>query len=59
MTSDGPSRTLIERATHLSCMAREATETIPIKPETKQLIQERKKDGKTYDLWMREQIGVE
>jgi len=40
-------------------MAREATETIPIKPETKQLIQERKKDGKTYDLWMREQIGVE
>jgi len=36
-----------------------ATETVPIKPETKQLIQERKKDGKTYDLWMREQMGVE
>ena len=40
-------------------MAREATETIPLKPETKQLIQERKKDGKTYDLWVRERMGVE
>jgi hypothetical protein len=40
-------------------MARNATETIPLTPETKQLIQERKKDGKTYDLWVREQIGIE
>jgi hypothetical protein len=40
-------------------MSREATETIPLKPETKQLIRERKKDGKTYDLWMREKMGLE
>jgi hypothetical protein len=40
-------------------MAREATETIPLKPETKQLIKERKKDGKTFDLWVRERMGVE
>jgi len=40
-------------------MVREATETIPLKPETKQLVQEHKKDGKTYDLWMRELMGVE
>lgn len=36
-----------------------ATETIPLTPETKQLIKERKKDGKTYDLWVRELMGVE
>lgn len=53
------SQTLIERAADLSCMAREATATIPLKPETKQLIQKRKKDGKTYDLWMREQMNLE
>ena len=40
-------------------MARRATETIPLTPETKQLIKERKKDGKTYDLWVRELMGVE
>jgi len=40
-------------------MARQATETIPLKPETKDLINERKKDGKTYDLWIREVMGVD
>jgi len=39
-------------------MAREATETICCKPETKRLVKERKKDGETYDLWLRKQLGV-
>lgn len=40
-------------------MGRQATETIPLKPETKQLLKERKKEGKTFDLWVREQLGVD
>jgi len=34
-------------------MARQATATIPLTPETKQLIKERKPDGVTYDYWLR------
>jgi len=40
-------------------MGRNATETIPLTPETKELVKERKKDGKTYDLWLREMMGAE
>lgn len=40
-------------------MGREATKTIPLKPETKELLRERKKDGETFDLWVRRQLGVE
>jgi len=58
MTCNGLSRTLIERATDLSYMAREATETIPLKPETKELIRERKPDGWTYDYWLQRQLGI-
>ena len=39
-------------------MAREATETIPLKPETKELIRERKPDGWTYDYWLQRQLGI-
>jgi len=40
-------------------MAREATATLPLKPETKELVKERKPDGWTYDYWVRRQMGVE
>jgi len=41
-------------------MARKATETIPLRPETKDLIKERKPDGETFDLWVRrEALGIE
>lgn len=40
-------------------MAREATETIPLKPDTKQLLREDKRDGETFDLWVRRKLGVE
>jgi len=40
-------------------MARQATETLPLKPETKQLVDEDKPDGWTYDYWVRYQLGVE
>jgi len=39
---------------------REATAEICLKPETKRLIKERKKNGETYDLWLRRvALGVE
>jgi len=31
-----------------------ATARLAIKPSTKELIDERKPDGKTYDLWVRQ-----
>ena len=34
-------------------MPRRATETIPLTPETKELVKERKRDGETFDLWIR------
>jgi hypothetical protein len=40
-------------------MARESTAEIYCKPETKQLIKERKRDGETYDLYLRRIMGVE
>lgn len=40
-------------------MAREVTEQIPIRPETKQLIQERKPDDVSYDYYIRRLMGVE
>jgi hypothetical protein len=39
-------------------MARQATETVPCKPETKRLIDEDKPDGWTYDYWLRTKLGV-
>lgn len=39
-------------------MAREATKVLPIKPGTKDLIDEQKPDGWTYDYWVRRQLGV-
>jgi len=39
-------------------MGRNATETIPLTPETKQLIKENKPDGWTYDYWARRQLGA-
>lgn len=35
-----------------------ATERMPIKPSTKELIDEEKPDGWTYDYWARRQLGV-
>ena len=32
-----------------------ATERLPLRPETKRLIDEEKDDGETYDLWIRRQ----
>lgn len=41
-------------------MGREATETIPLKPKTKNLIREDKRDGETFDLWLRRKaLGIE
>lgn len=40
-------------------MPRRATETIPLTPETKRVLKDEKPDGKTYDLWVREQLGLE
>jgi squalene cyclase len=40
-------------------MGREATKTLPVKPETKNLVDEQKPDGVTYDYWVRKQLGVE
>lgn len=45
----------MERGGNVSGMARQATATLPLKPETKQLIDERKPDGVTYDYWLRSQ----
>ena len=39
-------------------MARQATETIPLRPETKKVINERKPEGWTYDHWARVQLGI-
>jgi hypothetical protein len=39
-------------------MARQATETIPLRPETKKMIQEQKPDGWTYDYWARVKMGM-
>lgn len=39
-------------------MGREATKTIPVTPETKQLLKEEKSDGVTYDYWVRKQLGA-
>lgn len=35
-----------------------ATARIPLKPSTKELIDERKPDGVTYDYWIRQLMGV-
>jgi hypothetical protein len=43
---------------HLWYMARQATETLHVTPETKRLVLERKPDGMTQDLWVRKQLGV-
>jgi hypothetical protein len=40
-------------------MGRKATATIPLKPETKQLVDEEKPEGVTYDYWIREQLNGE
>lgn len=37
-------------------MPRKATKTIPVRPETKELLDDIKEDGKTYDLFTRELI---
>lgn len=37
-------------------MGRKATKTIPLKPDTKQLVKERKPDGVTYDRWVRREL---
>lgn len=34
-------------------MAREATKTIPLTPETKRLLKESKPEGVTFDHWVR------
>jgi len=39
-------------------MGRQATETIPLTPETKKLLKEQKADGVTFDYWVREQLGA-
>lgn len=39
-------------------MGREATDMIPVKPETKNLVDELKDDGVTYDYFQRELIEV-
>lgn len=40
-------------------MGREATETICCKPRTKELVKQDKRDGETFDLWLRRKIGDE
>jgi len=40
-------------------MGREATKTLPVKPETKKLVDEQKPDGVTYDYWIRDLLGAE
>jgi hypothetical protein len=40
-------------------MGRKATKTLPVRPETKQLVDERKPEGVTYDHWVRQLLGVE
>jgi len=40
-------------------MGETATERLPVTPSTKNLVDERKPDGVTYDYWIREQLGVE
>lgn len=40
-------------------MARQATERVPVKPDTKELLDERKPDGWTYDDYLRRLMGVE
>lgn len=40
-------------------MPRQATERVPIRPETKQLLDERKPDGVTYDRYLRRLMGVD
>lgn len=42
------------RVAYCARMAREATDELYVKPETKQLVQEAKPDGMTYDLWVRQ-----
>lgn len=39
-------------------MGRQATDSIPLKPETKELVKEDKPDGWTFDYWVRRQLGV-
>jgi len=39
-------------------MGRKATDAVPCRPDTKELIRERKPDGWTYDYWLRRQMGV-
>jgi hypothetical protein len=41
-------------------MSERADKRLPVRGETKQLIDERKPEGMTYDLWLRrEALGVE
>lgn len=40
-------------------MGREVTDQIPVKPDTKELVKERKADGVTYDHYLRTLMGVE
>lgn len=41
-------------------MGENATGRLPVKPKTKQLIDERKPEGMTYDLWLRQvALGVD
>jgi len=40
-------------------MGRKATKNLPIRPETKRLVDEQKPEGITYDHWIRQQLGVE
>lgn len=44
----------------MSGMTERADKRLPIKPETKRLIDEEKPDGITYDLWIRQNaLGIE
>jgi hypothetical protein len=39
-------------------MSERADKRVPVTASTKRLLDEAKDDGKTYDLWIREQLGA-
>lgn len=40
-------------------MARKATKCIPVRPDTKNLVDEQKPEGVTFDHWIRKQMDAE
>lgn len=58
-TDVGASQTFSTLPANARHMARQVTDQIPIKPETKDVIRERKPDGVTYDHYVRQLMGLE